>query len=71
MNTGNQYVGRAAALRKLLRVARQDLQRARILRADKALSAHYVAQARAALALYRAGYEAAPASTQRRWRVGR
>jgi hypothetical protein len=58
----------------LLRIIRFDIARARFARVslrDEALSAHFLAQARAALQLFRAGYDAAPASTRRRWGCGR
>lgn len=67
---GNQHHSRYGDLRKQLAVARNDLARADLAR-DPAQRAHYVALAASALALWRHGYESAPASTRRRWKAGR
>ena len=74
MNHGNQYASEKVRLQKLLRIVRFDLQRARFARAilmHPATSAHYLAQAMAALDLYRYAYARVPASTRRRWRCGK
>lgn len=71
MPHANQHASPRAKLLAILAVARGDLQRARVLRDDPIMRAYSVAQARAALQLFRAGYSAAPASTRRRWKCGR
>jgi hypothetical protein len=53
-----------------LNVARNDLARAGMSR-EPSLRAHYVSLAESALQLWRHGYNAAPASTRRRWKCGR
>jgi hypothetical protein len=69
MNHGNQHASPRVKLLHVLEVARGDLRAARFC--TDPLRSQFVAQARAALQLFRAGYAAAPASTQRRWRCGR
>lgn len=58
MTTGNQHSSRKATLLVLLHVARE------------ALRAGHWQSARSCLFVYRMAYNAAPASTRRRWRAG-
>lgn len=67
---GNQHTSRHATLMHQLNVARNDLARAGMAR-EPSLRAHYVSLAESALALWRHGYNAAPAGTRRRWRCGK
>lgn len=74
MATGNQHASRKADLLKALDCARKAVRMAYRIRTSGALgftmADHYRDDARYALTLYRAKYNAAPASTRRRWACG-
>jgi hypothetical protein len=72
MNYGNQHQSLKLDLMRALRSARRYLCVAHHARkrGETDLAAHYVADARYSLALYRAKHDAAPASTRRRWACG-
>lgn len=68
MNHGNQHASRKADLLTILNVARSRLRVAAMTHGKQ--REHLVSDARYALAMFRAKYNAAPASTRRRWACG-
>jgi hypothetical protein len=70
--SGNQHASTKTDLLTMLAFARRQLEQAIELRRLGSVHADFtLADARYALQLYRARYNAAPASTRRRWACGK
>jgi hypothetical protein len=71
--TGNQHQSRKVDLLRALSVARAQLGHAQFHRGNgnDGLADYHLSDARHMLTVYRAKYDAAPASTRRRWACGK